>query len=62
MNGPKERWKNKNLELGLTRPDSEGKRIIAIGEELEPNTYKFIHIDVDTFLDFAEKVKKELGE
>lgn len=51
-------WKDKNICLGLTRPDAKGKRIVAIGEEFEPNAYKFIHIDIDTFIDFADKVKK----
>jgi len=53
-------WKTKNIDMSLSRPDVKGERIVAIGEELEPNTYKFIHLDVDTFLDFADKVRKEI--
>ena len=53
-------WKTKNIDLSLSGPDVEGRRIVAIGEELERDTYKFIHLDVDIFLDFANKVKKEV--
>lgn len=53
-------WKTKNIDMSLSGPDVKGERIVAIGEELEPNTYKFIHLDVDTFLDFADKVRKEV--
>lgn len=54
-------WKNKNIDMSLSGPDVKGERIVAIGEELEPNTnaFKFIHLDVGTFLDFADKVKRE---
>lgn len=51
----KDYWKQKNLIFGL----SNDKKMVAIGEELEENVERFIHIDVKDFIPFAEKVIKE---
>ena len=49
-------WNDRNLELGL----SHDKKMVAIGEQIDTNTVKFIHIKIKDFLDFAEKVTNEL--
>ncbi len=53
----KDYWKQKNLIFGL----SNDKKMVAIGEELEENIERFIHIDVKDFIPFAKKVIEEVN-
>ena len=54
----KDYWEKKDLVLGLT----SDKKIVSIGEVLDDNTERYLHINVNDFLKFAEMVAKTVKD
>jgi hypothetical protein len=51
----KDYWNDRVIVLAF----SHNKEIVAIGEKIDRNAERFIHIRTKDFLDFADKVEKE---
>jgi len=52
----KDYWKERDLILTL----SSDKKIVGIGEVLSENEERYLHIDIDDFMEFVKNLQEEI--